>query len=367
MGSSADRIFYLDVPNSATIDIGQTTNGYDSRHTLRYGGSCPGSTQISCIDDSDTTRINWTNNTGSTQRVWYTQAGYSSNQGTFTLTWNLTYNYCGVSTNSTCCMGIQRLQVGSINNYTGTSNSTYSDYRSTHSTTMARGTTHSITATGWSYTQYWRAWVDWNQDGDYTDSGEQFNIGANVVNGTGTITVPGNAVLGNTTMRVRGQYYWYGWPAACGLSYYGETEEYTINVTATPPAVTFSGSFNQGVTYPSCNLWTTFQSSLTGSYNSINIRGSRDGTGRTCTGATANTICQALRNNQTGSWSCGGNWWRTGGCGGGLELTVGSGGVCQCNSTNYTARPCINVNSSWGGINGTTCGASTQTMQVTCQ
>lgn len=366
MGSSADRVFYLDVPNSATIDIGQTTNGYDSRHTLRYGGSCPGSSQISCIDDPDTNRINWTNNTGSSQRVWYTQAGYSSSQGTFTLDWGLKFNYCGVSTNSTCCMGIQRVQVGSINHYTGTSSPVYTDYRDTQSTNMARNGSYPITLTGWTYPQYWRAWVDWNQDGDYNDSGEQYNIGSAGINASGTITVPAGATLGSTTMRVRGQYSPYGWPAACGHAYYSEVEEYTINVTAGPTPVTFSGSFTQGVTYPSCNLWNNFRGSLTESYSSITVSGSRDSTGRSCTGATANTICQALRNNQTGSWSCGGNTWRTGSCGGGLELAVGSG-ICQCSSTNYSVRPCINVNANWGGLPGTCSWPPTQTMQVTCQ
>lgn len=92
MGSSRDRIFYYDVEPDYTFKIWQSWNDYDSRHTLRWGGACPGTTQIDCIDDPDYTPISWTNNTGSTQRVWFIIAGYASSQGNFTLNW--TYMKC---------------------------------------------------------------------------------------------------------------------------------------------------------------------------------------------------------------------------------------------------------------------------------
>jgi hypothetical protein len=90
MGSSNDRIFFIDVPDNYIIEIWQSSNDYDSRHTMRYGGACPGTTEIGCIDDPDETPISWTNTTGSTQRVWWINAGYGSGSGNFTLNWTLT-------------------------------------------------------------------------------------------------------------------------------------------------------------------------------------------------------------------------------------------------------------------------------------
>lgn len=90
MGNAKDRFFYIDLPTGAAIDIGQIWNNYDSSHELRYGGSCPGNYSIACIDDWDYERVQWTNNTGQTQRVYYIQSGYSNRSGDFELTWSVT-------------------------------------------------------------------------------------------------------------------------------------------------------------------------------------------------------------------------------------------------------------------------------------
>ena len=130
--------------------------------------------------------------------------------------------------------------------------------------------------------------------------------------------------------------------------------------------VTWSESFTSGQASPSqCNTWNTFRAALTGSYTSITIKGSNDMVGATCTGAQANTLCQALHNNQSVNvGSCNGRTWATGNCGPGLELTA-TGTICSCNS-GYTARPCI-ANLNWGGVNGVTCSAANQTITVICQ
>lgn len=90
MGGSVDMIFYVDLPDGETLTIGQSSNSYDSRHSLRYGGACPGSNEIVCRDDPDTQTETWTNNTGSLQRVYWIQAGYSSGNGPYTLAWSVT-------------------------------------------------------------------------------------------------------------------------------------------------------------------------------------------------------------------------------------------------------------------------------------
>ena len=102
MGSAADLIYYYDLPDGSTLTIQQTVNGYDSRHSLRYSGACPGTIEIVCTDDSDLSVETWQNCTGSTQRVYWIQSGYSSGSGTFTLAWSVVANSC-----PTCSDGIQ--------------------------------------------------------------------------------------------------------------------------------------------------------------------------------------------------------------------------------------------------------------------
>jgi Zn-dependent metalloprotease/Leucine-rich repeat (LRR) protein len=94
MGSSPDRVFYIDMLPDDILTIGQSSNDYDSRHSLRAGGNCPGDNEIVCIDDPDIQTHVYTNNTGTTQRVYWIQAGYSSNYGNFILQWNIEHVTC---------------------------------------------------------------------------------------------------------------------------------------------------------------------------------------------------------------------------------------------------------------------------------
>ena len=62
------------------------------------------------------------------------------------------------------------------------------------------------------------------------------------------------------------------------------------------------------------------------------------------------------------SWKDGNNQWDISTCGG-IEISMNSGS-CACSGTdNATFRPCI-VNSNWGGVQGSTCGAASQTLTL---
>ncbi len=89
--TAPDAIYYIDVPSGQTLNIRQSTNNYDSQHYVRFGGTCPGTTAIACIDDEggQTAFVTWNNTTGSTQRVWWIQDGFGANSGTFTLEWTV--------------------------------------------------------------------------------------------------------------------------------------------------------------------------------------------------------------------------------------------------------------------------------------
>ena len=83
-----DRIFYISVPNGATLTIGELTNNYDEYEYVGYGATCPGATTIACIDNDALAQTVWLNSTGITQTVWYVQDAYSGS-GTFTLQWSV--------------------------------------------------------------------------------------------------------------------------------------------------------------------------------------------------------------------------------------------------------------------------------------
>lgn len=91
--------------------------------------------------------------------------------------------------------------------------------------------------TNGAYENFFTVWIDWNQNGDWNDEGEMFEIGS-INNSTGTdgqqatgaITVPTDALLGTTKMRViknRGS----SPTDPCGLYDYGQAEDYTVIIT----------------------------------------------------------------------------------------------------------------------------------------
>jgi hypothetical protein len=135
-------------------------------------------------------------------------------------------------------------------------------------------------------------------------------------------------------------------------------------------ATAFTGDFTGGAASPAqCADWQAFATRLSAStnYTRVSIQGTNDPAGISCVGATANTICQALRLGTTpGFLACGGRTWTVStNCGapGSVELGA-TGSVCSCNA-GYVVRPCVG-SPLWGGVNGATCNAPSQSMTVTC-
>jgi hypothetical protein len=82
-------------------------------------------------------------------------------------------------------------------------------------------------------------WIDFNHDFQFGDvaSGEETILTIGSDNGgatgslfTGSVTIPANATVGTTRLRVRIVYA--ATPAACGTATYGETEDYSITIQA---------------------------------------------------------------------------------------------------------------------------------------
>ena len=89
---------------------------------------------------------------------------------------------------------------------------------------------------GNEYEEYFKIWVDLNQDGDFQDEGENVfdSKGASVGEATGSLVVPVGSRSGQTRMRVSMRYSTA--PPICGRFSYGEVEDYTITLQRKPSA-----------------------------------------------------------------------------------------------------------------------------------
>ena len=139
--------------------------------------------------------------------------------------------YCEAGA-TTCDEYIAQVTFGTINNTSECTDGPAADY-TLQSTTIMQGTTVSMTVLN-GPAQYAddqvAVWVDWNQDEDFTDAGESFQLTSTDANVTftGDISAPANATLGSTRMRIR--MLWQGNPSPCGYAAYGEVEDYTVIV-----------------------------------------------------------------------------------------------------------------------------------------
>ena len=140
-----------------------------------------------------------------------------------------------------CDEYINNVQLNTINNTSTCATGGYLDYANI-STSLAKNSAYAATITpaipagpGVYTDDEVAIWIDYNNDQDFTDAGEQVGY---VLVATGwsnvfNFTVPSTATVGTTRMRVRISYSPDGAITPCGNASYGETEDYRINITAT--------------------------------------------------------------------------------------------------------------------------------------
>ena len=119
----------------------------------------------------------------------------------------------------------------------------YSNYTTLPATSLAPGVVYPLSVEvgtcGGNYTNGTKVWIDFNQNGQFTDAGEEVYASAAVVSGAhfeiGNITIPTGALPGNTMMRVVNVETWNMINInPCGTYAYGETEDYLVNIVAPP-------------------------------------------------------------------------------------------------------------------------------------
>ena len=107
-GNGQEALFVVVIAPGASLDIGQASNTYDSRHETRWGGDCPGINSISCTDDPDISRHTWTNDQSQPQSVYFAIDAYSSGSGDFVLDWTATCPAGFTGDGATCTDGSGR-------------------------------------------------------------------------------------------------------------------------------------------------------------------------------------------------------------------------------------------------------------------
>ncbi|MBW7674524.1 reprolysin-like metallopeptidase [Chryseobacterium chendengshani] len=157
----------------------------------------------------------------------------ASNSVSVTTLAGTTITYCTATATNTADERIGNVKFGTINN-TSTGTSGYENFTSV-ATDVTRGSTYTISVTPvWTSTKYNEAYalyIDYNKDGDFTDSGELAwtKTASQTTPVTGSITIPSTAVLGSTRMRVMMQYNSIP-SSSCGSYTYGQVEDYTLNI-----------------------------------------------------------------------------------------------------------------------------------------
>ena len=139
-------------------------------------------------------------------------------------------SYCASKGNNVNYEYIDNVAIGGISNSTS-ANGGYGNFTSQTGNLSYGSNTIVVSAgfTGSSYTENWKVWIDFNQNGTFETS-EEVVSGSSSSSGnlSYTFTVPTSANSGATRMRVSMK--WNGAPTACETFSYGEVEDYTVNI-----------------------------------------------------------------------------------------------------------------------------------------
>lgn len=178
----------------------------------------------------------------STVYYWRVKAKNTCGEGDFSEISSFTTQNCSVcfsDGNTSYVTSTTRVVFNTIDNSSGKPGA-YSDYTDI-STTVRPDEIHDLTVqvnTDGDYIVHTKVWIDWNQDCDFDNVNEEYDLGTaeNVADAATTlsplsITIPSDAIEGLTTMRVSTKYA--SDPTSCMTGQDAEVEDYTLVVDAT--------------------------------------------------------------------------------------------------------------------------------------
>ncbi len=255
-------------PTAGFVVASDSTVCAATNYTLTLNGASSGSgmtyTWESSLDSIAWTAISGaTNNfysSAQTQSTYYrcilTCSGMSDTSSVVIVVQNApTACYCVSTATNTTDTDIGNVSIGTLNNGVAipatqnpTATGTYTDYTALPAQQFTQNTNYSISIAQINSANFFTArvavFVDYNQNGDFTDLDETAftatttnTAGGNVV--SGNVLIPATALAGNTRMRVvlieaTGPG---GAVVPCGTYQWGETEDYTIEILAQLPCV----------------------------------------------------------------------------------------------------------------------------------
>ena len=146
-----------------------------------------------------------------------------------------TGGYCHAHGKSDHYGWIKHVKMGSIDKTSSYSHGGYGDYTS-HKTSAYKGNSYKITLHpkmnsyhGYhSEKAYWAVWIDYDHDNKFESHEKVFRHSSHY-SFSKWIKVPHSAKSGKTKMRVAMRFHYY--PESCGDYYYGEVEDYTIDIS----------------------------------------------------------------------------------------------------------------------------------------
>jgi PKD repeat protein len=224
--SAGDSVDFTDqstnVPNSWSWTFEGGTPGSSTAENPTVTYSTPGTYTVSLLAGnaagSDTeTKVDY---------IFVAEKPYCASQGTtFSMEW------------------IAGVEIGTMNNSSGAAG--YTDFTGITCDLTGGDNVNVVLTPGFSsstYTEYWKIWIDYNNDHDFEDAGEEVfsGYGNSVVSGSFTVASGIDEV---TRMRVSMKYAAY--PTPCETFSYGEVEDYTADVSpggCPQPAANFTAS-----------------------------------------------------------------------------------------------------------------------------
>ncbi len=216
--------------------------------------------------------------------------------------------YCTPTYSSSQCinynMYIQDFRTtGGVSNITnnntgcGNTSTSYIYYNNTGHQTTPTATVGFAVRIGSSYPQGVRIYVDYNQDGDFTDAGENVWTSSGTISpggtATGSFNIPASASIGTTRMRVRSSYATTS-INPCGSANYGEAEDYNFSIfgNCNAPAavnVTFVNSMAADFNWSAVTGTYGYDYAVTTSMNGPSTGTATNNTSATVTGLTPST------------------------------------------------------------------------------
>jgi hypothetical protein len=211
-----------------------------------------------CVYKNTGTTVNVTGLTNGTTYTYkiFTRSGSNWSSGV-TVSCAPVATYCIPAPTSVDGIGITNVTMGTINNTTGAETGNYGNY-SALSTNVEQGATLACNITyqtGFTYNT--KIWVDWNNDIDFDDVGEEVYSGVSTASNPTTLNasfaVGGAVPIGSYRVRIGGADT--NIPTPCYTGSFASFEDYTINVIA--PCVPTHSITSFAPTTGSLGTWVT--------------------------------------------------------------------------------------------------------------